>query len=184
MAILINEVLANPVGKDTEGEFVELYNSGREEVSLAGWRLEDKSGKSFKLDGYKVAEGGYLELKYETTKITLNNSDEVLYLYRREELEDKVVVAGQVLEGESLARRGESWIFTEKITPGAENEFREEALQATAVAGEVVNKNGIKGVVLTGVVVGILMGAVAVYIYRKLESKNQENYEDGYHEIG
>ncbi|KPL18634.1 MAG: hypothetical protein AMJ92_07070 [candidate division Zixibacteria bacterium SM23_81] len=39
-AIVINEVMANPLDEDT-GEFVELYNCGDVPIDLSGWRLAD-----------------------------------------------------------------------------------------------------------------------------------------------
>jgi hypothetical protein len=37
--VLINEVLANPEGTDSDAEWVELYNAGGQPVSVAGWGL-------------------------------------------------------------------------------------------------------------------------------------------------
>jgi hypothetical protein len=43
--VVITEVLANPAGSETTQEFVELYNASAAAVALAGWALEDKTGK-------------------------------------------------------------------------------------------------------------------------------------------
>jgi hypothetical protein len=43
--VVIIEVLANPAGSETTQEFVELFNAGEEAVELAGWTLDDKTGK-------------------------------------------------------------------------------------------------------------------------------------------
>jgi hypothetical protein len=42
--VVINEVMANPVGPEPQQEWVELYNDGSVDVLLAGWRLEDAGG--------------------------------------------------------------------------------------------------------------------------------------------
>jgi len=43
--VVITEVLANPSGSETTQEFVELFNAGEAAVELAGWSIEDKTGK-------------------------------------------------------------------------------------------------------------------------------------------
>ncbi len=42
--VVLNEVLYDPLGPDAGAEFVELYNPGREDVALSGWRLEAGNG--------------------------------------------------------------------------------------------------------------------------------------------
>ena len=45
--IIIKEVLPNPVGQDTTGEWLTLLNDGSEAVNLRGWSVKDASGKKF-----------------------------------------------------------------------------------------------------------------------------------------
>lgn len=42
--IVINEVMANPVGPEPQQEWVELYNDGSTSAQLTGWQLQDASG--------------------------------------------------------------------------------------------------------------------------------------------
>lgn len=42
--IVINEVMANPVGPEPQQEWVELYNDGSKGAQLSGWQLQDSSG--------------------------------------------------------------------------------------------------------------------------------------------
>jgi hypothetical protein len=42
--LIINEVLANPLGAEASGEWIELYNDSERPASLAGLWLEDGSG--------------------------------------------------------------------------------------------------------------------------------------------
>jgi hypothetical protein len=42
--VVINEVLANPVGPERTSEWVELVNDGRDAVALAGFELRDATG--------------------------------------------------------------------------------------------------------------------------------------------
>ena len=42
--VIINEILANEPGSDTNGEFVELVNVGGTAISIAGWTISDATG--------------------------------------------------------------------------------------------------------------------------------------------
>ncbi|MGH7927980.1 MAG: lamin tail domain-containing protein, partial [Candidatus Binatia bacterium] len=44
--IVISAVLPNPIGEDTESEFIELHNRGTQTLRLAGWQLDDEEGGS------------------------------------------------------------------------------------------------------------------------------------------
>ncbi len=44
--VVINEVLANPIGAEPAQEWIELYNDGAEPVNLRGWTLSDGTGES------------------------------------------------------------------------------------------------------------------------------------------
>lgn len=56
--VVINEVLANPVGPEPQQEWVELYNDGSVDVLLAGWVLEDAGG-GVELPGVALPVGRY-----------------------------------------------------------------------------------------------------------------------------
>ncbi len=46
--ITINEVLPNPIGADTTGEYIELHNSNDYDVSIADWSISDASKGAYK----------------------------------------------------------------------------------------------------------------------------------------
>jgi len=57
--LLINEVLVNEPGSDTNGEFVELVNTGSAAVSIGGWTLSDATSVRHTFaTGTTVAAGG------------------------------------------------------------------------------------------------------------------------------
>jgi len=119
----INEFLPNPVGKDTDNEWIELFNNGNTATNIDGWQIKDVSGRIFYLKG-AVEPNEYLVLDYKTTKISLNNDGETLFLYDQNgRLIDKVEYSGKAPEGKSLARQGDKFIFTGQPTPGKENIF-------------------------------------------------------------
>ena len=48
--IIINEIIFDPKGADEGKEWIELYNTGEEDVFLDGWDIDPDSGNYFKLD--------------------------------------------------------------------------------------------------------------------------------------
>jgi len=56
--VVINEVLANPVGEEPEQEWVELYNDGSVSAQLGGYLLEDVGGETW-LPEVQLGPGEY-----------------------------------------------------------------------------------------------------------------------------
>jgi hypothetical protein len=102
--VFINEWLPNPVGLDTEGEWVELFNGGNEAVSLDGWKLVSGDSK-FSFAGKNIASGGYLVLRRSETKLVLKNIDGSISLYDKEGRSvDSESFLGSAPEGKSYSR--------------------------------------------------------------------------------
>ena len=145
--IIISEFLPNPAGKDTEGEFIELFNNGGGPVDIGGWKIKDSSNKTFAFTSQKIGAEEYLVLDYKASKIFLNNNGETLFLYDNSgSLVDKAEYAGTAEAGKSLIRRENhparnappasnpvsiagwpsdagGFVFTDKPTPGKANAF-------------------------------------------------------------
>lgn len=103
--ITIADFLADPSGPDTGAEYITIANSGAAAVSLAGWELRDKSGKSFSLSGYEIPAGKKLRLFSSATKITLNNNGEEVLLFNAEgELVDRLSQGVKAIEGVAFVR--------------------------------------------------------------------------------
>jgi hypothetical protein len=76
----INEFVAD-TGTVQQTEWIELYNSGSEDIDLSGWTIEDGTNKSSTLDGMKIPAGGYLVLlKGSDFAFSLNNSGDTIIL--------------------------------------------------------------------------------------------------------
>lgn len=121
MAVFINEWLPNPAGPDAGGEWLEIYNDGKEAVSLSGWQIQNGSGKKAKLGNVWINPGEYIVLYRGDTKLVLRNRDEVLSLYNtRRELVHRAEFLGSVPEGKSISRTDNYFMVTEP-TPGAAN---------------------------------------------------------------
>jgi len=127
-SIVINEILPNPEGSDSEGEFIELKNIGGEAVNLAGWQLGDSSAARYSINSDDLSStiinpNGLLVIYRSASGIALNNSggdQAALYYPNKEEL-FLVEYSESAPEGKSysLLSSGE-WVWTDP-TPSAEN---------------------------------------------------------------
>jgi hypothetical protein len=123
--IVINEILPNPKGDDSEKEFIELKNLNNFDVDLTNWYLQDSSNKKFKISS-KIPKNGFLVIFRKDSKIALNNSNDCVKLFQPDgTLADSVCYSGEVLEDVSFARneKGE-FEWTEILTPGKENQIK------------------------------------------------------------
>lgn len=120
--VFINEVFSNPLSKDKENEYIELYNPSLETVSLSGWQLKDTYGQT---STYFLKEEipplDLLVLSSSQTKIILNNDkDGLLLLSPQGEIVDEVEYENAP-EDYSLIRVNDEWFWTPFLSPGAEN---------------------------------------------------------------
>jgi len=122
VGVAINEVLPDPEGSDSEGEFIEIYNYEDTEVNLTDWYIGDVSDDyvlNVSLDSEE-----FLVLWRNETGITLNNNGDEVRLYNdRGDLIDELIY-GSSTEGESWARipDGTGTIQEEDPTPGESND--------------------------------------------------------------
>ncbi|MFH1326053.1 MAG: lamin tail domain-containing protein [Candidatus Falkowbacteria bacterium] len=138
--IIINEILPNPTGSDEADEWVELKNTGDEEVDVNGWKISDATAKIYmiKTDDFLttiIPAQGYFLIKREVSNIALNNSsgDLVELFWPNEELADQVEYSGKAEEEMSFARdedhanKSEAseamWSWTTIPTPEEKNEI-------------------------------------------------------------
>lgn len=124
--ILLSELLPDPTGPDSTDEWIEITNTGTTSVYLDGWEVTDGS-RYYSIESVTIRRGEYLLFDIGETGINLNNTGDTVYL---------VDPFGKVIngttyenstEGESWARFGEVWEWTNAITPGQENEPRQDA---------------------------------------------------------
>ena len=170
----ISEFLPNPVGKDADGEFIEVWNNGAAAVNLDGFVVKDKSGKTFRLSG-ELAPGAFKAIFYRESKLTLNNSDEALFLYDTAgRLADTAGFAGSAMEGTSFARIGGVFAASAKPTPGEAN------IQIAAADGgiafakageEITHDPGVLTVLAAGLLVSFALTSLFLYLISN-EKKN------------
>lgn len=185
--MVISEFLPNPVGKDTDAEWIELFNNGDSEINLSGWRLKDASGKIFSFGNIEISPGGYAVLDYKTTKISLNNDGETLFLFDRDgNLIDKAEYVGAAPEGKSLIRQApleNNFIFAGQPTPGKENIFVAQNKQSNPEnainqnAAVVYNSGQLPGAnfILLGLGIALFLAFASLLIIKKLNVLNVGN---------
>ncbi len=70
-AIIINELMYNPISGNSDDEFVELHNRGATTVNLGGWRFE--SGINFTIPGgTSLGPGGFLVIARNAARLRTN----------------------------------------------------------------------------------------------------------------
>lgn len=132
-AVMLNEILPNPVGDDQAGEFIELKNIGEQKINLNNWQLEDASGAKYILNNQDlniidIEAKGFFVLKREKTGIALNNIGfESLKLYNAAgQLVSSLNYEGPAQENQALACDEDlNWQWTNQPTPGTANIFKE-----------------------------------------------------------
>lgn len=122
--VTISEVMPNPAGSDSDGEWLELFNYGYEPVSLAGWSIDDAEGGSrpFMIGDLIVEPRNYIVLEREETALAFNNTvDEVRLFDRSGRVVASTSYSG-VKEGLSWTKdESGDWQWSQSGSPGAEN---------------------------------------------------------------
>lgn len=158
--IYIKELLPNPVGSDTEGEWITLINQGGESASLKGWKLGDESGKIFLLNNKEIPPQQELKLQFSETKISLNNNGDAITLYNSDGKQVDELSYAEASEGETIL----SARFKEVSADGGE-------LAANAVkAGshEIITNDYGWWPLGVGILVAVIAGYIAGFILKKI----------------
>lgn len=123
--IHINELLVNPVGTDTDGEFIELWNPEISAADLSGWSLVNAAARSTTLVGVTIPGNGSLALPYAQTHLTLTNTGGTITLRDPSgTVQSTVTYGGDGKEGQAYARTSTgSYAWTSTPTPAAANVF-------------------------------------------------------------
>jgi len=81
-SIVIENLLPNPIGLDKELEEVILRNDGTSTVSMAGWILQDESGRVWTLVSIgTIAPGQSATIRRNGMPMSLNNSGDEITLF-------------------------------------------------------------------------------------------------------
>jgi hypothetical protein len=122
--IFLNEILPNPKS-GSDGEYIEIANSGSEPVDLRGWKIKDASkSKGYQFKEYSILNPGeYLTMYQLDSKISLNNSNETVYLYDPHNELASSATFEKSSKNSSYSFDGKEWKWTKYLTPGKKNKF-------------------------------------------------------------
>lgn len=160
--VYFKEALPNPVGRDTEGEWIKLINTGDAAAELAGWSITDAGGKVFFLGALKnptVLPGEELTLPYSVTRVSLNNDGDTLTLKTESgEAVDTLTYEGPVADDEI--------VFADRFSP---EEAREVSgtIKELAFAGKDVPVDTALFSTLLIALVGAALGGVLAALFAK-----------------
>ncbi len=123
--IILSEIFPNPVGADKDLEWIELYNTTDKDFQLDGFKLDDgeKGSKPFVLKNVVIKAKSFLVLKKSLTNIVLNNSNEEVRFFDKDDNLLDQVQYDKAPEGLSFAYFQNGWKWTQKITPGSANVY-------------------------------------------------------------
>lgn len=179
--VLINEWLPNPVGKDSDpsagsgrvGEFVEIFNNGKEPVNLTGWYLKTTTKIKFVLSG-EIKPGGFLVFKKPELKLSLNNTEGQIYLYNSGgNLADQARFYGSAPEGKSYSRMANGNFLFSELTPGGVNKFLKQETLTANVYNYGVPINKIPGnwdFILMGLGVAAVLTGLIIFVIKSNEN--------------
>ncbi len=121
--IYLSELIPNPLGADSDLEFIELVNLGEDSVDLSGWTIVDPT-KTFTVEtGVLLEPKKYAVFYSHDTHISLNNDGDTIKLFdKNNELKDGIQY-GKTKEGFSLVKVDSSWFWTAEATPGEKNKL-------------------------------------------------------------
>ncbi len=120
--IKFNEIMPNPEGSDEGNEWIEFY-SEKPSINLDEWILKDKSSQ----ETVNISGDNYL-VHYNS--ITLNNSNEEVYLYTPTGLLSDSLSYEATQENQSLSRTIDGagiWTDLYELTPGESNKPKKES---------------------------------------------------------
>jgi hypothetical protein len=125
-AVIISELFPNPAGADQDEEFIELQNTGEDDVDLTGWKLSD-GARTYMIgnedEETELAAGSYLVFPRTITKIALNNTGvEQVSLLRPDSRVAFETSYEDAPQGSSWSRSSAGiWAWSDIATPGREN---------------------------------------------------------------
>lgn len=173
--ITFYEILPNPVGTDSQNEWVKLYNSSDQVVNLFGWKIKDVSGKTFVFQQKEIGSKNFLTVPSGQTKIALNNNGDSLFLYdQNNNLIDKASYDFVVSESTVLFRKdnlfvlGQSSILKENQPPSRQTDKVQNVAQANVLSQKPLTENLIMGVTIV-----FVLSLIFVIIIKKLSLINE-----------
>lgn len=122
--VTLNEIAPNPRGHDSEGEFIELLNSGTTPRDISGWQLSDSDDNSRRFTiprGTVILPGAYFVAWRRDTALVLNNSGDAVRFFDPRGRLTASVSYEKAEESESFSYFASGWSWTPVTTAGSRN---------------------------------------------------------------
>ncbi|MFA5386589.1 MAG: lamin tail domain-containing protein [Candidatus Paceibacterota bacterium] len=178
------EILPNPAGKDSQNEWIKLYNSSDQAINISGWKIKDASGKTFVFSQKEIDSKSFLTVFSGQTKISLNNDGDKLFLYdQNNNLADEASYNFNVSEGAVLPRKdnlfisGQNTILKENQLSSKQIDKVQQTVPASQrLAGQanVLNNKPSAQNLIIGVTIAFVLSLVFIIIIKKLLSINED----------
>ncbi len=134
--LIISEFIPNPKGKDSENEWIEIYNKGNQVADLSNWQLDDiaQGSKPFTFSRHTlITPKQFIVFQRTITKLALNNDeDQVRLIYPNGEIASEISYFADKKEGQSVAFDGTNYFWTTIPTPGTTNIISDQTTEKTA----------------------------------------------------
>lgn len=118
--VVLSEIMSNPAGDDTLGEYIELFNPTTEAVPLTGCSLKIANGKSYSFTASQsIGAQQYLTFGYAITNLALANSGGSVTLNTANGQE--TVSFPALSDDQAFAKIDGIWMITNRGTPNAAN---------------------------------------------------------------
>lgn len=120
LPIQISEVLPNPVGDDTQSEWIELYNPTESDVLLDGWSTSDVYGAvtTYSFTHNIISAHSFYVLERSESGITLNNDQEQVVLSSPAGQSVSTAIMITIPEGKSFSFIDGTWIWADPTKGG------------------------------------------------------------------
>ncbi len=139
--LIINEVFPDPIGSDSAGEFIEIFNHSDKDIDLAGWTMEIKNQLPFIFPTQIIKTGEHLSLNRKQSHLVLPNDSETIKLIKPKEekvcfqlkYSDVTIGNSYGLNEDTLVWSKPKWLWTRLPTPGQKNSILTISQAPTAV---------------------------------------------------
>ncbi len=192
--VIFNEILPSPEGRDSENEWIEIFNKNNFNVDLSDWKIKDSIGSitTYVLPKNSIIKSkDYLVVFRPETKIILNNDADSLNLIQPDNAVIDAVSYEKANKGQSYNLTGSGWVWSLEPTPGKanfikrENDFEDkkviikektdeikqnEKILASASSQIPKNNNGLSDLFLMALTISIF-SAVIILLLKKAMRK-------------
>lgn len=140
--IFISEFLPNPIGSD-EKEFIEIFNNEAFAINLSGYKIADPK-KTFIIKDAVIQPYEFIAFYKEQTKISLNNTDDEIYLIDPNDTTLDYASYENATEGESFVL-DENFVWHKSSTPSPNeiNVLSEEAMAVSTSSPKILGSSNI-----------------------------------------